>query len=136
MALQLKAMDFEQGEAALKPEPSSRGGALPGQLKAGLESMSGKDMSDVAVHRNSSKPQAVGALAYAQGRDIHLGPGQDKHLPHEAWHVVQQKQGRVSANLRRSTSGTSWRKNRSETSSTSTMRTSRRTWRRNRPNSW
>lgn len=67
MALQLKAMDFEQGEAALKPEPSSGGGALPGQLKAGLESMSGMDMSEVEVHRNSSKPQAVGGLAYAQG---------------------------------------------------------------------
>ena len=29
--------------------------------------------------------------------DIHLGPGQERHLPHEAWHVVQQKQGRVAA---------------------------------------
>jgi hypothetical protein len=37
----------------------------------------------------------VGALAYAQGNDIHLGPGQERHLPHEAWHVVQQRQGRV-----------------------------------------
>lgn len=32
---------------------------------------------------------------YSQGTDIHIGPGQEKHLPHEAWHVVQQKQGRV-----------------------------------------
>ncbi|MNY19986.1 hypothetical protein D3C86_1534450 [compost metagenome] len=24
-----------------------------------------------------------------------MAPGQEKHLPHEAWHVVQQKQGRV-----------------------------------------
>lgn len=35
------------------------------------------------------------ALAYAQGTDIHVAPGQEKYLPHEAWHVVQQKQGRV-----------------------------------------
>ncbi|MEM7041075.1 MAG: DUF4157 domain-containing protein [Bacteroidota bacterium] len=35
------------------------------------------------------------AHAYDQGTDIHIGPGQEKHLPHEAWHVVQQKQGRV-----------------------------------------
>jgi hypothetical protein len=35
------------------------------------------------------------ALAYAQGSEIHLGPGQERYLPHEAWHVVQQKQGRV-----------------------------------------
>ncbi|MEL6127089.1 MAG: DUF4157 domain-containing protein, partial [Pseudomonadota bacterium] len=34
-------------------------------------------------------------MAYAQGSNIHLGPGQDQHLPHEAWHVVQQRQGRV-----------------------------------------
>ncbi|MGB5927571.1 MAG: hypothetical protein WBH03_05325, partial [Cyclobacteriaceae bacterium] len=31
----------------------------------------------------------------AQGSDIHLAPGQGQHLPHDAWHVVQQKQGRV-----------------------------------------
>ena len=52
-------------------------------------------MSDVRVHANSAKPAEVGALAYAQGSDIHLGPGQEKHLPHEAWHVVQQREGRV-----------------------------------------
>ncbi len=27
--------------------------------------------------------------------DIHVGPGQEKHLVHEAWHAVQQKQGWV-----------------------------------------
>ncbi|MFK2898732.1 DUF4157 domain-containing protein [Dyella jejuensis] len=53
------------------------------------------DMSEVAVHRNSSRPAQLNALAYAQGNDIHLGPGQEQHLPHEAWHVVQQRQGRV-----------------------------------------
>jgi hypothetical protein len=52
-------------------------------------------MDDVRVHRNSPEPAKLGALAYAQGSDIHLGPGHDQHLPHEAWHVVQQKQGRV-----------------------------------------
>ena len=30
-----------------------------------------------------------------QETDIHVAPGQEKCLPHEAWHVVQQKQGRV-----------------------------------------
>ena len=52
-------------------------------------------MDDVKVHYNSSKPAQLQAHAYAQGTDIHLAPGQEKHLPHEAWHVVQQKQGRV-----------------------------------------
>lgn len=70
-------------------------GGLPQGLRQGIESLSGLDMSGVRVHRNSSKPAALQAHAYAQGQDIHLGPGQEKHLPHEAWHVVQQAQGRV-----------------------------------------
>jgi len=57
------------------------------------------DMSDVKVHYNSSKPAQLSALAYAQGNDIHVGPGQEKHLPHEAWHVVQQRQGRVQPTM-------------------------------------
>jgi hypothetical protein len=52
-------------------------------------------MDHVKVHRNSDKPAQLNAHAYAQGSDIHVGPGQEKHLPHEAWHVVQQAQGRV-----------------------------------------
>ena len=68
---------------------------LSDRLKSGLETMSGLDMSDVRVHRNSAKPAQVNAYAYAQGSNVYLGPGQEKHLPHEAWHVVQQKQGRV-----------------------------------------
>jgi hypothetical protein len=72
---------------------------MPDGLKSGIESMSGMDMSEVRVHRNSDKPAQLNALAYAQGNDIHLGPGQETHLPHEAWHVVQQRQGRVQATM-------------------------------------
>ena len=68
---------------------------MPDSLKAGVEQLSGMDMSGVRVHRNSAEPAKVGAHAYAQGTDIHLGSGQEQHLPHEAWHVVQQAQGRV-----------------------------------------
>lgn len=68
---------------------------LPDQLKSGVENLSGFSMDDVKVHRNSGKPAQLQAHAYAQGNEIHLAPGQEKHLPHEAWHVVQQKQGRV-----------------------------------------
>lgn len=68
---------------------------LPDNLKAGLESMSGMSMDDVKVHYNSSKPAQMQAHAYAQGTNIHIASGQEKHLAHEAWHVVQQKQGRV-----------------------------------------
>ncbi len=68
---------------------------LPEKIKSGTEALSGINLDDVQVHYNSEKPAEVGAHAYAQGTDIHLATGQEKHLPHEAWHVVQQKQGRV-----------------------------------------
>ena len=71
---------------------------LPDTMKSNLETMSGFDMSDVRVHYNSSKPASIGALAYTRGSQIYMGPGQNKHLGHEAWHVVQQKQGRVKGN--------------------------------------
>lgn len=70
---------------------------LPDDLKTGMENLSGYPMDDVKVHYNSDKPAQLNAHAYAQGTDIHLASGQEKHLPHEAWHVVQQKQGRVKA---------------------------------------
>ena len=69
--------------------------ALPNALKGRIEALSGIGMNDVSVHYNSYKPAAVKALAYTQGTEIHVAPGQERHLPHEAWHVVQQKQGRV-----------------------------------------
>jgi hypothetical protein len=68
---------------------------MPDGLKSGVESLSGVDLSDVKVNYNSSQPAQLNAHAYAQGSQIHIAPGQEKHLPHEAWHVVQQKQGRV-----------------------------------------
>lgn len=74
---------------------SSAPTGLPDGLKSGLEHLSGFDLSPVRVHYNSPNPARVGALAYAQGANIHLGPGQERHLPHEGWHVVQQMQGRV-----------------------------------------
>ncbi|HEX3043268.1 MAG TPA: DUF4157 domain-containing protein [Bacillota bacterium] len=80
-------------EKPLQRKENSTG--MPDSLKTGMESLSGMDMSDVRVHYNSPKPMDVGALAYTQGTDIHVGPGQEKHLPHEAWHVVQQAQGQV-----------------------------------------
>jgi hypothetical protein len=51
-------------------------------------------MDSVKVHYNSTKPAQLSALAYAQGSNIHLAPGQEQHLSHEAWHLVQQAKGR------------------------------------------
>ena len=56
-------------------------------------------MDGVNVDYNSPQPAQLNALAYAQGRDIHVAPGQERHLPHEAWHVVQQAQGRVKPTM-------------------------------------
>jgi len=72
---------------------------LPDNLKTGMENLSGISLDDVKVHHNSDKPAQLQAHAYAQGTDIHLASGQEKHLPHEAWHVVQQKQGRVQPTM-------------------------------------
>lgn len=83
-----------QGKMAA-PAPKNETG-LPDDLKAGVENLSGFSLDDVRVHYNSSKPATVQALAYTQGTDIHVAPGQEKHLPHEAWHVAQQMAGRVS----------------------------------------
>jgi hypothetical protein len=104
-AAQLAAMPDDAGKpddpppvsAPLQKKPNATG--LPDRLKAGVESLSGFAMDDVRVHYNSSKPAAVQAHAYALGADIHVAPGQEQHLPHEAWHVVQQKQGRVKPTL-------------------------------------
>ena len=90
-----KFMDSNTPAAAEPIQTKSDAGQLPSNLKSGVEQLSGQDMSDVNVHKNSDKPAQLNAHAYAQGSDIHLGPGQEKHLPHEAWHVAQQKQGRV-----------------------------------------
>jgi hypothetical protein len=68
---------------------------LPDQLKSGIEHLSGYSLDDVKVHYNSAEPEKLQAHAYAQGTDIHVASGQQEHLAHEAWHVVQQKQGRV-----------------------------------------
>lgn len=63
---------------------------MPDHMKTGIEELSGFSMDDVRVHYNSDKPSTVQALAYTQGTDIHVAPGQEQHLPHEAWHVAQQ----------------------------------------------
>lgn len=89
--------DRGSGAAPKRPERAGTGAGLPARLRANLEAMSGFAMDDVRVHRNSSEPARLAALAFTRGRDIHLGPGQERHLPHEAWHAVQQKQGRVGA---------------------------------------
>jgi len=79
--------------------PKAETANLPADLKSGIENLSGMDLDDVKVHYNSSKPDQLNAQAFAQGNNIHLAPGQEAHLPHESWHVEQQKQGRVKPTI-------------------------------------
>src|SRR5690554_3862519 len=97
---QLQAMvnnRSEQQSQPLQKKPNNTG--LPDDLKTGVENLSGISLDNVKVHYNSDKPAQLNAHAYAQGSDIHLAPGQEQHLPHEAWHVVQQAQGRVKPTM-------------------------------------
>jgi Domain of unknown function (DUF4157) len=73
---------------------------LPDSLKSGIEALSGLSLDDVRVHYDSGKPVQVGALAVTQGTDIHVGPAQENHLAHEAWHVVQQKREQLRPTTR------------------------------------
>ncbi|MEQ9290062.1 MAG: DUF4157 domain-containing protein [Cyclobacteriaceae bacterium] len=93
---QLQAIADNYSARRLHPiQKKENNTGLPDNLKSSIENLSGYSMDDVKVHYNSDKPAQLNAHAYAQGTDIHLASGQEKHLPHEAWHVVQQKQGRV-----------------------------------------
>ncbi len=93
--VQRKTIDGMQAgqPASIAAAPNRTG--LPDGLKHGIETLSGLSMDDVNVHYNSSRPTQINARAYAEGNDIHVSAGQEHHVPHEAWHVVQQRQGRV-----------------------------------------
>lgn len=90
-AAQCKQAEDEQ---ILQNKSENRTG-MPDNLKSGIEGLSGYSLDNIHVHYNSDKPAQLDALAYTQGTDIHVSPGQESHLPHEAWHAVQQMQGRV-----------------------------------------
>ena len=60
----------------------------------GIEALSGVSLDDVKVHFNSARPDNV-TSASSQDREIHIAPGQERSLPHEAWRVAQQARGRV-----------------------------------------
>jgi hypothetical protein len=100
VAAQRRAADRLAGRATAQPRPVQSAAkpnltGLPDRLKSGIEALSGLSLAEVRVFYNSSRPTQLGAHAYARGSHIHLAPGQEHHLPHEAWHVVQQSQGRV-----------------------------------------
>ena len=82
----------EQGRASQKRTNKT---GIPDSVKTRFEAMSGYSFDDVRVHYSSDKPAQFMALAYTQGNQVHIAPGQEKYLEHELTHVVQQKEGRV-----------------------------------------
>ncbi|MFN7911621.1 MAG: DUF4157 domain-containing protein [Bacteroidota bacterium] len=95
ISTQLKSYSAPNNSINFTVQKKANNTGLPDNLKSGIENLSGHSMDDVKLHYNSSQPAQLNAHAYAQGNQIHIAPGQQKHLAHEAWHVVQQKQGRV-----------------------------------------
>jgi hypothetical protein len=102
---------FSQAPLQMKAGNATGGGSgvaggLPDAVKNQMEGAFGTSFDDVKVNANSSKASEVGALAYAQGNEIHFAPGQyspeskggQELLGHELAHVVQQREGRVQAN--------------------------------------
>lgn len=85
-------------EFAEREKISENRTGIPTQLKERMEQRTGLSFDDVRVHYNSDMPAKLGALAYTQGNQVEIGPGQERHLSHELGHVVQQKLGLVRAN--------------------------------------
>ncbi len=104
-ALHLPVQRQATGAAAADdvPTTTSGGSQLPSAVQAKMESSFGADFSDVRVHEGPQASQ-LGAVAYAQGTDLHFAPGQynpgtmsgDSLIGHELTHVQQQRAGRVS----------------------------------------
>ena len=68
---------------------------IPSQLKENIEQSHNVSLDNVRIHYNSGKPQELCAYAYTQGSHVYISPGQEKYLPHELGHVVQQMRGKV-----------------------------------------
>lgn len=99
--------------AELKQGPgSSDGKPLPRETRAQMEQAFGTDLSGIRVHEDGGA-EAAGAEAYASGTDIHFAAGRfDPQSPkgqeligHEIAHVVQQSQGRASAEVQHKGAG-------------------------------
>lgn len=89
---------IQQAKANEHTKPNLTG--IPTQMKLDFEQRSGLSFDDVRVHYHSDKPARLQAMAYTQGTQVYIGPGQERHLPHELGHVVQQKLGLARPTVR------------------------------------
>lgn len=95
--MNLQKEKIQQTIQKKKEKPNHTG--IPDQIKRRFEDTSGFSFDDVQIHYHSDRPSKLQALAYTQGNQVYIGPGQERHLPHELGHVIQQKKGMVKANL-------------------------------------
>jgi hypothetical protein len=89
-----ESLDLQEWQSKVQQSEENTTG-LPDALKVNLESKYGMSLDHIKVHYNASKPAKLEAHAYAKFPNIYIAPGQEKHLPEEATHMVQQMQGRV-----------------------------------------
>jgi hypothetical protein len=103
-AAQRKRLESCFGPAVLAPaQRKENKTGMSDEVKTRMETALNADFSDIRIHSDSSKAPAVGALAYTQGRDVHIAPSQFNPdtatgaslLGHELTHVLQQREGRV-----------------------------------------
>ncbi|HMH11119.1 MAG TPA: DUF4157 domain-containing protein [Candidatus Nitrosopolaris rasttigaisensis] len=68
---------------------------IPKGLKASMEFLSGLSLDKIRVHYNSLQPVQLGTRAFTEGNHIYVSPGEERCLPHELGHAIQQMQGRA-----------------------------------------
>jgi hypothetical protein len=104
--LQMKSASPAQStqNQPLQRKPSTGSGrVIPEPVREKMEKSFGTSFSNVSIHTESAQAKNIGALAYAQGSQIHFAPGQynpnstsgQALLGHELTHIVQQRVGRV-----------------------------------------
>ncbi|SAL80267.1 hypothetical protein AWB71_06084 [Caballeronia peredens] len=82
-----------------------RGAPLPASERTFFESRLGRNLGDVRIHAEAHAATALGAHAFALGRDVAFAPGQWRPgtaagrglLAHELVHVLQQDRGAARA---------------------------------------
>jgi len=92
------------GSPNVAGRPDTPGNQMPQAVRSKMEAAFNADFSNVKIHEGD-KAASMGALAYAQGEDIHFAPGMynpnstsgQELLGHELAHVIQQREGRVKA---------------------------------------
>jgi hypothetical protein len=95
-------MKVGSGNANNIAHSETSGNQMPQAVKGKMEAAFNADFSNVKIHEGD-KAASMGALAYAQGEDIHFAPGMynpnstsgQELIGHELAHVVQQREGRV-----------------------------------------